>query len=494
MTKTKNLFRRGEMWWVRKTVPVDLTDLYTPSEEVRRSLKTRDKREAERRLPAALAQIEAEFQGKREKLKAAQREGEFIRSTAFSGAVERARDVASSIGVPSWDLPAPVQHPDGSIGFPQQWEPYPSNRGGALEEIETALDELEAEQAAATLAVGVDYDGEPRWAVPYWMVNELTDRMNEMFEAKRKTLEASRAQIEARTEEEAARVAAGGLAELLELWRLEKKPTKESSNEAGRAVRDFEAVCGPLSYKDVTPEHVLQFKRHLLENDTTAPATKKKKWSLLNALFNTAVNNRLLPVSPMAGITLPKPKMPSLPRDLFTQADLERLFAHVKADSEEWWAMRLGLYTGARLGELTQLRREDVVDLDGILHLKITGEDGKAVKNANSVRFVPLHRQLLTDGFAQWIEKKTGNLFSRPEPPMSKVVNRRIRSAGITEKGKVFHSFRHTFKSGCRSAGLDEDTHDRLTGHTSNHVGRKYGQHLALKEAIDKVRFGIETC
>ena len=36
----------------------------------------------------------------------------------------------------------------------------------------------------------------------------------------------------------------------------------------------------------------------------------------------------------------------------------------------------------------------------------------------------------------------------------------------MEDGGKVFHSFRHTFKRMARDAGLSEEMHDALTGHT----------------------------
>src|SRR5271163_3397370 len=57
---------------------------------------------------------------------------------------------------------------------------------------------------------------------------------------------------------------------------------------------------------------------------------------------------------------------------------------------------------------------------------------------------------------------------------------------------KVFHSFRHAFKSACRAARIEEELHDALTGHTTASVGRRYGGGVPLEvlaEAIARVSY-----
>ena len=49
----------------------------------------------------------------------------------------------------------------------------------------------------------------------------------------------------------------------------------------------------------------------------------------------------------------------------------------------------------------------------------------------------------------------------------SKWFNRYLSvAAKVTDPSKVFHSFRHTFKRMARDAGLGEELHDALTGHS----------------------------
>jgi integrase len=163
-------------------------------------------------------------------------------------------------------------------------------------------------------------------------------------------------------------------------------------------------------------------------------------------------------------------------------------------DKEEWWLTRFALYTGARLGEICQLEREDIRKEEGHweIHIKDDPDANKSVKTRNSIRRVPIHKQLIADGFLDWIKPKKGRLFGMSSRVASKRLNRRIKSAGIEGKGKVLHSFRHTFKTAAREV-MGQEFHDKLTGHASQSVGQTYGQYRKLKEQIDKVAFGIEN-
>lgn len=65
----------------------------------------------------------------------------------------------------------------------------------------------------------------------------------------------------------------------------------------------------------------------------------------------------------------------------------------------------LGLFTGARLGELCQLRTVDVQMVGGLPALVLTddGED-QSIKSEAGHRTVPIHSELLRLGFLEYVE------------------------------------------------------------------------------------------
>lgn len=179
-----------------------------------------------------------------------------------------------------------------------------------------------------------------------------------------------------------------------------------------------------------------------------------------------------------------------------------------------FWLPILALYTGARLGELAPLTASNI-RLDegtGIPFIEITEDEerGASLKTRSSRRIVPIHPQLKALGFLELVasrreEGDRTQLFPLLEPgphggfgeAWSKWFHRYIRSIGIENKDRVFHSFRHTFKDALRGAGVSEDVHDALTGHSGGGVGRRYGAKdmqrrfglRALSDAVSKAEY-----
>jgi integrase len=260
------------------------------------------------------------------------------------------------------------------------------------------------------------------------------------------------------------------------------------------AVARFERVNGPLPFRDIADEHARRFKDDLLGDGAVKAATKAKLWSLVGTLMRVARHDNLVAAHPFERVRLGRLKDDAARREDFARDELATMFRTL--DGEEWWMARLGLYTGARLGELCQLTKPDLAERDGVAYLRIRADaaKGQRVKNRNSVRDVPLHRQLLADGFVAWARSRPGErLFSYPSAVASKRLLRRFEAMGLGE-GKVVHSLRHSFKTAARGV-MGQEWHDALTGHAGASVSNGYGRFPVpdLRAKIDFIAFGIET-
>ena len=127
------------------------------------------------------------------------------------------------------------------------------------------------------------------------------------------------------------------------------------------------------------------------------------------------------------------------------------------------WVPWLCAYTGARVGEITQARSEDVVKVDGVWTLNITPEAGTV--KTNRARVVPLHDHLIEQGFLDFVACCDGPMFyqlrpdAKPEvrPPYKLAANKLaewVRELGVTEVPQPNHSWRHTFKTLSRTVGI----------------------------------------
>jgi integrase len=202
-------------------------------------------------------------------------------------------------------------------------------------------------------------------------------------------------------------------------------------------------------------------------------------------------------------------------RQPFDEADLTAIFSTGVYQSGErptggggeaaFWLPVLALLTGARQGELAQLRIMDLAQdrETGIWHLDIGTGGGRKIKTASSRRKVPLHPALEGIGllrYRQWLIGEGAGPESplwpqveadgegRRNGPWSKWFTRFLRGkAGITDPAKVFHSFRHTWKNLARNAKLLLEVHDAITGHTGGGVGRTYGAGFGLKVLAEEM-------
>ena len=156
------------------------------------------------------------------------------------------------------------------------------------------------------------------------------------------------------------------------------------------------------------------------------------------------------------------------------------------------WVPWLCAYTGARVGEITQLRGVDVREQEGVKVISITPEAG-TVKNGLG-RVVPLHEHLISQGFLTFVaSRRNGPLFynaANKEPRESAATNpvkpryvkarERLatwtRGLGINDKEvRPNHAWRHSFKQIAARNDISDGMSDYLTGHAPATVARGYG-------------------
>ena len=274
----------------------------------------------------------------------------------------------------------------------------------------------------------------------------------------------------------------------------------------------------------LTVDVLREWRQHLLETPTRhgkprKPVTVRDKYiTPVRAMLNWAVQEGKLPANVAADVTVRVPKEAKLRDRDFTDAEahailratllpVERRLAPGYLRAQRWipW---LCAYTGGRVNEFSQLRKEDVVQIDGIWAVRITPEAGTV--KAKEARVVPLHSHLIEQGFLKMVEEQgPGPLFFDPDRQRVdtegnrhfKKVGERLAAwvrteVGITDPAlQPNHAWRHTFKSRSYDAGIEERTADAIQGHAPQTTGRRYGKPSlkALAEAIEAMpRFAVE--
>jgi integrase len=129
------------------------------------------------------------------------------------------------------------------------------------------------------------------------------------------------------------------------------------------------------------------------------------------------------PGQPVHGVTVKVPKKQrSRETDAFTPEEAQMILKAALAVTDTMnpfsaacrWVPWLCAYTGARVGEITQLRGVDVIARDGVHALRLTPDAGTI--KTGSTRTIPLHEHLITQGFLDFVKGRgDGPLFYNPE-------------------------------------------------------------------------------
>lgn len=284
---------------------------------------------------------------------------------------------------------------------------------------------------------------------------------------------------------------------LLEGWQAEAQRLDKSPSTIegySRTVRQFIAFLRHDDATRVTQEDVLRYKHKRLVEDMRSPKTVLgADLAALKAVFGWAVANRRLKSNPASDVTLKLPKKRK--GDGYSDAGAAKLLqaalSYTRAEGEaeqmaaaKKWSPWLAAFTGARVGEIVQLRREDVYKKDGVWLVHITPDAGR-VKD-REVREVPLHPQLIELGFIDFAQSapKTYLFLSGSDKhdtadQRQTTINRLgefARDLVREDRVAANHGWRHRFIKLCRRNGVDVELRRKITGHAGHGVDEEdYG-------------------
>jgi integrase len=241
-----------------------------------------------------------------------------------------------------------------------------------------------------------------------------------------------------------------------------------------------------------------EWSRELITEERTAITVRDVWINSAKTIYAWGVEEKHIAFNPFAKVKVSVPdKIETRESKAFTDNELRIILksASVVDDDTTFgaakrWCPWIAAYTGARMGELTQLRAEDVLTVDGVPCIRITPEAGTV--KTRKPRTVPLHGHLIKQGFLSFVKGRKGPLFYNPTqnasvenksaPRRPRAVKQRerlagwIRELGVTdEELSPTHGFRHSFKAIAARSGILEKYSDAITGHAHATVARRYG-------------------
>ena len=332
------------------------------------------------------------------------------------------------------------------------------------------------------------------------------------------------------------------LSDLLEAWSQKKKRPRVTTVDAFRtSVHFFKAHLGHETISRITSDDVVAWKDAMVaEGKLTAKTINEKRLAAIRALYGWGLdrsNRKITGENVARGIRVEKDDTRERSK-AFTTAEARAVLTAAlnsgKAGGEtriarlclryphlaaaKRWAPWICCYTGARIVEITQLRRQDVRNVEGIWVFDLRPGDGNTIKT-DKARLVPVHSDLIAQGLLDFVDaSKPGPLFYDParldrdaadgmkRSPAASVGSRlaewvRGPEVGVTDRRiRPNHAWRHWFISQCRVHGVDREARYFMVGQVEgdgpSDIGNAYGDAPVpfLKRELEKIpAFPVRT-
>lgn len=205
------------------------------------------------------------------------------------------------------------------------------------------------------------------------------------------------------------------LRKVYDRWKASKTRSADAESACLRAVALYEECLGPVDVVQLTRAQGDTFRAWLLTKGTTSK-TSRDRFNWLKTLLKYAARDlEVIPKSPWVGLDIahkttarrrpwkPEELAKLFGQPLFTSYELPKEWRAGKAAA--YWVPLIGLYTGARISELAQLRPGDVSTSGPVPHISITDAgEGQQVKTSASVRTIPIHPELVRLGLLEYAE------------------------------------------------------------------------------------------
>jgi len=457
-----NIQKRGNVYYFRRKIPLDLIERHGGKREIIRSLGTKNRAEAERLARRVSVDLDDEWQA--------------MRAT-------EPRTIPADHRVAEIDGRLVVTPPP-----PGGWPEASPSKRYHVGEIEFA----EHDAAERTEQDDRDEEAAEAEAERLLRVLNIVERrradagLGPIPPAIKASMAPQRADI-GQMPKPAPAASGQTLESLIPIWQRERKPAVKSVQNAMRAVADF----GNPDLAAITRKSIIAHRDTLL-GAGKAVNTINTRLMFIRTLLGIAKDRGLAEINHASDTALQDDKRAVDRRKPYSVEQVQAVMAATEGMKEThpsmYWLPRLARWTGARLNELHQLRKEDIEKREGVPGLMITDEGEHApgvalrLKNADSRRWVPLAEPVRD--FAEWASTCPDGALFPAKPNKSGHVSegfsgrygRFLRGTlKITDKRITFHSWRHGFADMCRAAGVAPDVRMALMGHAESGVSGTYG-------------------
>lgn len=308
------------------------------------------------------------------------------------------------------------------------------------------------------------------------------------------------------------------LRDVYDRWIKTKPRSSDAINTCMRALLLYEGHTGNTPLHLLTRAQGDSFRAWLQEPERkTASKTAYDRFTWIKTLLKYAYRDlEVINKHPWEGIELPKETTKQ--RRPWSESELKTLFSQPLFQKYElpkdwrcgkdaaYWLPLLGLYTGARLSELAQLRTMDILAASEIPTICITNLGAnQQLKTLASKRTIPIHSELIRLGFLKYAKKIYAGNHDLLWPELSQRKNKpggyfsnwfgEFRGSIGIKGYPDFHCFRHTVRSQMVESDTPEHVIDAILGHEiKGSTGTKVYTHRTIKtlrNAIETLKYSL---
>lgn len=466
MPKIQYLILRRQTWYIRLRIPAELRPFYKSQKEILRSLKTRDYKEAKKRLSPAKSDIEADFEKKRQQLRAKNDNTDALSGYSEHDLIQLTRKWFSDIRADQENRRIKdngTWSPDRKLDYHDELK---QEEFLAREEV-LGMGEDEHHRGVTTAsqfleAEGLSYSTDsPNFRkLGYFFskaIHELAQQSLREYEGK-PHLAGDALFREPVVQNSPAQKRTIRMGKLIDEFLDD--PTMRRSESTIKNYRIIKRAVGEIigndTYAhDVTRDQCKAISALLINLPSNAVKKLKKATTLreavemgasanlpkvadttynmymqkLDAVMEYALRESYLTSNPAKKLYVSSVMKSKSRRNPFKLEHLQTIFnsdlyrerrkdallydpnSEVANIYARYWIPFIGLWTGMRLNEICQLYLSDIVVIDNVSVILIRETDGeeddleteKRVKTENGIRYVPMHPMLIKAGLLQYI-------------------------------------------------------------------------------------------
>ena len=271
-----------------------------------------------------------------------------------------------------------------------------------------------------------------------------------------------------------------------ELEETKDKIAKSTWQKYQNVFKDLKEYFDVRDINDINENQYKEFRNYLIKKKLNN-VTINEKMQYTNMFLNFAKVKKFIKENNMENIK--KLKVEETKRELFTLAEMKNIFSYDNYNYNAKEVFKILLFTGMRINEFYNLKKENLKNRDGIDYIEVTTS-----KTRNGLREIPRHKEIKKNlerfDFNE-IHKMDASSFSK------KILYELYR---VIKKGdkKTLHTFRKNFANQIINKYPDHiELFQEILGHSQGSKSlslQTYGKGFNLenkKVLIDSLEFDI---